>query len=275
MSKGDSLNFDKRAQAYFSRTKVEPQTYKGDIETCYSIACQEQLDLDRNEYMPCLYILDEVVNNLCNLIIEQKGNSHLHNLYAALSLRKEANEAINSIPYMLRKLPNGAFLKIDAKESIVENTDRLIRHSSVNYKDRALIINFKNNNNSPKEVSLFNEERIPEGVLVTYPSVSSSFHMYMIKECLRSKTYELSRLFVKSNCGDFKDDDIFKIKLSNFDIFGGMSGVQFPLRLAANQEDKDFVFYNENKGFHIDHSTTLSVTLPENSSYTMSIYLKI
>lgn len=107
----DILNFDKRAGEYTARVILDPNTHKGDVETCYTIACDEQLSMDRKSYLPCINFLNQAVENLSRMLLENKIN-----VTAVINWQTETQEQLTKLPYMLRSLGDGIFLQTDKEK---------------------------------------------------------------------------------------------------------------------------------------------------------------
>lgn len=108
------LSFDDRAMEYSKRTFLHPNTLKGDVETAYTIAASEQLDLDRDIYMPCINYLMQAVEKLSDFVMGYCKDGDLKNI--SDNYRKGSDEQLSKIPYMLRKLPSGPFLKTESEK---------------------------------------------------------------------------------------------------------------------------------------------------------------
>lgn len=106
----ENLTFDERAIDYSSSTNLMPQTWKGDVETAYTVACSDQLELDKKFYTPCINYMKQAIEKLSEMV--SSNDSH-----TAQKWISGMNEQLSKIPYHMRQLPSGSYIKTDSENA--------------------------------------------------------------------------------------------------------------------------------------------------------------
>ena len=116
----DCLNFDKRSVDYSTRVHLHPQTYVGDVETAYTVGCNEQHEIDRAIYTPTINYLMKVVDSLSKMAKDMPLISDFEvdcGQTVVYLLLTNAQDMLDKIPYQMRHLGGGIYLQTEKEKN--------------------------------------------------------------------------------------------------------------------------------------------------------------